>query len=947
MAQIFGTPQNDTLFDSPDNDTLYGGGGDDHLYGAIGDDLLLGDSGNDVLEDAKGNDTLDGGDGRDLLLLWAAQYSSPAINSTGADIAFGGAGDDTLVVRGVGLAHTLYGGGGGDFFSFGTASGALAPQDLVTLQVADFTLADDDRVLFSSALPRSWRGEAPAGFTATPGQALPDGGLPGTEVQVWTMQDGGQAVLYADLNGNASVDALDLRVAFGGAVVLTRAAFGPGSFETLQLSPGNDLFVATPFDDLIFGNGGNDHIDGGDGIDVVTTGDGNDTLLGGAGRDQLAAGNGDNVVDGGDGADYILFDGDAASRTLASGGTGSDGFVLYGAGAGAVVTDFQPGSGGDRLDVQQLLQHLPGIGDPFSPAAGVLRLSWTPGSTELQWDASAAGDGGQWVTVVTLQGVDAPMLSPDNFEGAGAIGALLIVPGNSAPVLQQPVPDLVVDEDAAVGFVVSATTFADNAPLRELVVSATQADGSPLPAWLQFTGGEGWYNGFVPGIGQFTGTPGNADVGTLALRLTATDAQGLQASDEFTLTVRNTNDAPVVAQVPAPIVGSAGEFLDWLLPAGTFVDVDAGDLLALSAAAVDLTGPFVLPAWLQFDAATGRLSGMPGPADAGTVLLRFKAFDTGGAVASVDVPLTVLNPNRPPQAVDDSVTLPANGTVLVAVLANDSDPDAGQTLQLSGFTQPRHGSVGTAAGSSVLSYTPLPAWNGSDSFGYTVSDGFGGSAGATVRVTVLAGIVGTDAGNNLGGNAAANSIDARVGNDTVDAGAGDDFVRAGSGNDTARGADGTDTLLGGDGNDRLYGGNGGDVLVGGAGVDHLYGGSASRGDGYADVFVFDAAPHATANRDSVYGFEADARDRIALDGTLFAALRGGLTAGVDSDELRVGRGVLAADGNDHLLFDTRSGVLSWDVDGSGPIAPVAFIAFVGLVGTVDASDFTLQLPPGV
>jgi serralysin len=172
-------------------------------------------------------------------------------------------------------------------------------------------------------------------------------------------------------------------------------------------------------------------------------------------------------------------------------------------------------------------------------------------------------------------------------------------------------------------------------------------------------------------------------------------------------------------------------------------------------------------------------------------------------------------------------------------------------------------------------------------------------------------------------------------------------VRAGTGNDTARGADGNDTLLGGDGNDRLYGGNGGDVLVGGAGVDHLYGGSASRGDGYADVFVFDAAPHATANRDSVYGFEADARDRIALDGTLFAALRGGLTAGVDSDELRVGRGVLAADGNDHLLFDTRSGVLSWDVDGSGPIAPVAFIAFVGLVGTVDASDFTLQLPPGV
>lgn len=947
MAMIFGTPQNDTLYDSPENDTLYGAGGDDHLYGALGDDLLLGDVGNDVLEDAKGIDTLDGGDGRDVLLLWAAQYSSPAINSTGADVAFGGAGDDTLVVRGVGLAHTLYGGAGGDFFSFGNASGALLPQDLVTLQVADFTLADGDRVVFGNTLPRSWRGEAPAGFTAALGEPLPAGGTPGTEVQVWTLQVGGQAVLYADLNGNASVDALDLRVAFGGGAELTRAAFGPGSFETLQLSPGDDLFVGSVYDDLIFGNGGNDRIDGGDGIDIITTLDGNDTLLGGAGRDQLAAGNGHNLVDGGDGNDFIEFDGDAASHTLASGGAGSDGFLLQGLGADARITDFQPGPGGDRIDVQQLLQNLPGIGDPFSPAAGVLRLSWTPGNTELQWDATAAGDGGQWVTVATLQGVDAPMLSTDNFEGAGSIGALFIVPGNTAPVLQQPVPDLMVDEDAAVGFVLSTTTFADNGPLRELVFTATQADGSALPAWLQFTGGEGWYNGFVPGIGQFTGTPGNADVGTLALRLTATDAQGLQASDEFMLTVRNTNDAPVVALAPAPIFGAAGVFLDWVLPSGTFVDVDAGDLLLLSAAAADATGPFMLPPWLQFDAGTGRLSGMPGLADVGTVTLRFKAFDTGGAVASVDVPLTVENLNRAPQAVDDSVTLPAGSSALLAVLANDSDPDAGQTLGVSSFTQPRYGSVSAAADGNTLIVTPLPGWNGSDSFSYSVADGFGGSATASVTLTVLAGILGTDAANTLVGTAAANSVDARGGNDTVDGGAGNDFVRAGAGNDSVIGGEGNDSLLGGDGGDRLLGGNGADVLVGGPGVDILYGGSSSRGDGAADLFVFDAAPNATSNRDSVYGFEADARDRIALDGNLFAALRGGLGTGVDSDEFRAGRGVTAVDANDHLLFDTRTLVLSYDADGSGPLAPVAFIAFVGLVGTLGASDFTLDLPPGV
>lgn len=947
MATIHGTPFDDRLSGTPEHDSLHGLAGDDQLFGGAGDDQLFGDAGDDVLEDAQGVDTLDGGEGRDTLLLWAAQYSSPLINATGDDLALGGPGEDMLIVRGVGLAHTLYGGGGGDFFTFAAAAGALAPLSLATLHVADFRAADDDRVILFTTLPAVWRGEAPAGFSAGLGQPLPAGGSPGTEAGVWTLQDAGQTVLFADLNGNGVVDTADLRVRFSGDVVISRASFGPGSFGTVQLTPASEVFVGTAFDDLILGNGGDDHIDGGDGIDAITTLEGNDTLYGGNGRDQLAAGSGHNQVHGGDGDDFILFDGDAASHTLASGGAGHDEFVLFGQGAGAVVVDFQPGAGGDRVDVKQLLQGLGGIGNPFAPSAGVLRLSGAPGQAELQWDATGAGDGAQWLTVLTLQGVDALQLVPGNFTGSGAIDSLHLGPVNSAPVLQQPLPDLAVDEDMALGFVVSNSTFTDNAPLRELQISATLADGSPLPQWLQFTGGEGLYNGFVPGLGQFTGTPDNAAVGVWQLRLTATDAQGLSASGTFTLTVRNTNDAPLLAQLPPPIVGSVGTLLGWTLPAGTFVDVDAGDTLQFSAAAADASGPYVLPGWLQFDPASGRLSGMPGPADVGTLTLRFKATDTAGAVASVDVPLSVLDPNRPPVAVDDSATLPADGSVLLSVLANDSDPDAGQTLQLGGVTQPRHGSVAWMAGSSTLTYTPLPAWNGSESFGYTVIDGFGGSATGRVTVSVQAGIVGTDAANTLAGNAAANSIDARGGNDTVDAGAGDDFVRGGDGNDRLLGGDGADTLLGGSGGDRLFGGAGGDVLAGGPGVDHLYGGSSSQADGFADVFVFDTLGVGTAERDYVYGFEANARDRIALDPLVFAALRGGASDGVDADEFRSGRDVVAQDANDHLLFNTRNGLLSYDADGHGPIAPVGIASFSALTGTLDASDFTLVLPPGV
>ena len=76
-------------------------------------------------------------------------------------------------------------------------------------------------------------------------------------------------------------------------------------------------------------------------------------------------------------------------------------------------------------------------------------------------------------------------------------------------------------------------------------------------------------------------------------------------------------------------------------------------------------------------------------------------------------------------------------------------------------------------------------------------------------------------------------------------------------------------------------------------------------------------------------------------------LLAGSSAGVDADELRVGRAVQALDGNDHLLFDSQTGQLFFDADGTGPLARMVVAQLVGLVGTLDASDFTLEMPAGV
>ncbi|TMQ22937.1 MAG: tandem-95 repeat protein, partial [Deltaproteobacteria bacterium] len=72
--------------------------------------------------------------------------------------------------------------------------------------------------------------------------------------------------------------------------------------------------------------------------------------------------------------------------------------------------------------------------------------------------------------------------------------------------------------------------------------------------------------------------------------------------------------------------------------------------------------------------------------------------------------------------------------VTVDVVANDSDVD-GDALAIASITQPAHGSAAIADGHHVT-YTPAADYNGPDAFRYTISDGNGGQASATVAITV-------------------------------------------------------------------------------------------------------------------------------------------------------------------------------------------------------------------
>ena len=102
--------------------------------------------------------------------------------------------------------------------------------------------------------------------------------------------------------------------------------------------------------------------------------------------------------------------------------------------------------------------------------------------------------------------------------------------------------------------------------------------------------------------------------------------------------------------------------------------------------------------------------------------------------------ITVTPENQIPTAVVDSVTTVEDAAVVGNVLDGslsggtaDSDSDGG-TIQVTGNTIPSNGTLtaGVAA-NGLFTYTPNTGYTGSDSFEYTISDGQGGTATATVK----------------------------------------------------------------------------------------------------------------------------------------------------------------------------------------------------------------------
>ncbi|ACB35993.1 outer membrane adhesin like protein [Leptothrix cholodnii SP-6] len=317
---------------------------------------------------------------------------------------------------------------------------------------------------------------------------------------------------------------------------------------------------------------------------------------------------------------------------------------------------------------------------------------------------------------------------------------IVVADVNDAPAVANPIADQAATEDSAFSFTVPADVFADVDVGDTRSYVATLADGSALPAWLSFN----------PATRTFSGTPANADVGTISVKVTATDGSNASADDSFDIVVADVNDAPAVANPIADQAATEDSPFSFTVPADAFADVDVGDTRSYAATLADGSA---LPAWLSFNAATRTFSGTPANADVGTISVKFTATDGSNASADDTFDIVVADVNDAPtwSDVDTAATaaLTAQDTAVTGVLPAAGDTE-GDTLSYGKAADPAHGSVTVSADGHYV-YTPSAGFHGTDSFEVSVDDGHGGRSTLTVRVTVLpAPTLGLPAGSDLG-----------------------------------------------------------------------------------------------------------------------------------------------------------------------------------------------------
>jgi hypothetical protein len=229
-------------------------------------------------------------------------------------------------------------------------------------------------------------------------------------------------------------------------------------------------------------------------------------------------------------------------------------------------------------------------------------------------------------------------------------------------------------------------------------------------------------------------------------------ANGAQASffvdveGEYVVEVSVCDSRGACGDPDAVVVAAAGNSVPVAVP-GQNQQVDARATVQLDGSgSSDADGDPLSFAWSLTAVPTGSNATLanatePTPsflADlAGDYVVQLIVDDGRAASAPATLLVNARSTNAAPIANDDTAQTGEETAILIFVLANDSDPD-GNPLTIESVTQPEDGSAEVAIQDTGLRFSPVDEFSGESTFTYTVSDGRGGTATATVVVNVLA-----------------------------------------------------------------------------------------------------------------------------------------------------------------------------------------------------------------
>ena len=291
--------------------------------------------------------------------------------------------------------------------------------------------------------------------------------------------------------------------------------------------------------------------------------------------------------------------------------------------------------------------------------------------------------------------------------------------------------------DSNIATVTIAVTEVDDAPVAVDDAVATSED-TPVSGNVLANDSD------VDGTAELTATlVANAAHGNVALNangsFTYTPTANFSGSDSFTYKASygsaQSNVATVTIAVAAvnhaPVAGNdiATTNEDTAVTIAVLTndtDVD-GDALTVAAANAPLHGAAVANA-------NGTITYTPAANYNGADTFTYTVSDGHGGSATGTVSVMIAAVNDAPVATGDAATTAEDTPVSIAVLANDTDVD-GDSLSVTTVSVPAHGSA-AANLDGTITYTPAANYNGTDTFTYAISDGHGGTSGATVTVTV-------------------------------------------------------------------------------------------------------------------------------------------------------------------------------------------------------------------